>query len=214
MSGEIYEDPNELEPTYINMQRNPRVPCYTYSSNPGYTSQNSYNHGCPCSVKRGTIVISMLVVVILSQAAAIAIGGFILYRVLPDGPVEDPYFSLPQQVPSAQLKSYLDQIKSQMNYVVSTVTYTLPKELTNAVRAEIDRMQREVDKLEVLVLSSVLDLNMVLNRNNTFTLSTGSKNGVCLQYLTALRKNQMDRPRTCKDKGDRTRNNSVQVGNP
>uniref|UniRef100_A0AAU7E3H9 TM protein n=1 Tax=Mus rat paramyxovirus TaxID=3141895 RepID=A0AAU7E3H9_9MONO len=214
MSGEIYQEPDEPEPTYINMQRNPRVPCYTYTPNPGYGSQSAHYNGCVCSVKRGTVVILMLVIVLLAQAAAIAIGGVILYRLLPSGPLMEDQPSIPIQNTQVYLKSYLEQIKSQVNYVVSTITYTLPRELANSVRVEVERIQREVDKLEVLVLSSVLDLNMELNRNNSFTLSTGSKNGVCSQYLLALKKNQLEKPRACKDRSDRIKNNSVQLTTP
>nr|WPV62467.1 MAG: transmembrane protein [Jingmen rodent jeilongvirus 2] len=195
MSGDIYANPDELEPAYLNMQRSRTFPTVSYNSNPCYGSSHYHDAGPCCNIKRGTAIIYMLVLVIALQAAGVSMGGLVLHRVLYSGGSDMTY--QPIFPGGTSLKAQLDQIKSQLGYTMSTISYTLPKEITNNLRAEVDRMSKDIDKLEILVLSSMLDLNMELTQNNSFSLSTGSKNGVCQQYLTALKKGIREKNRKC-----------------
>ncbi|WKD80574.1 transmembrane protein [Paramyxoviridae sp. 1] len=199
MSADIYANPDEPEPVYLNMQRSRSFPSTTYARNPCYVGSSYHNAGFSCNVKRGTIVIYMLVLVICLESASLTMGGLVLYRILYAGDITQD--QLPLTVSPTMFKQQLDQIKSQLGYMMSTISYSLPKELTNNLRSEVDRMGKDIDKLEILVLSSMLDLNMELTQNNSFSLSTGSKNGVCQQYLTALKKSIRDKNKKCPQGG-------------
>uniref|UniRef100_A0AAU7E479 TM protein n=1 Tax=Lophuromys rat paramyxovirus TaxID=3141883 RepID=A0AAU7E479_9MONO len=193
MSDAIYIDPDDPEPSYINMQRGRIVSNSTYTDH-SYNGRSSYAYGeYGCCYQRSTIIITLLAVILCCEICGLSMGVYLLYqsgyirywRPIGGGTV---YSGVDNS-----MKQVLEGIKSQLEYAMTSITYGIPKEFSNILRQEVDRISKDVDKLEILVLSSVVDLNVSLNPNNTFSLSTGTKVNVCQQYLNLLRKGKSDR---------------------
>ncbi|AVM86017.1 putative TM protein [Mount Mabu Lophuromys virus 1] len=201
MSDAVYIDPDDPEPSYINMQRGRIVSNSTYTDH-SYNGRSSYAYGeYGCCYQRGTVIITLLAVILCCEICGLSMGVYLLYQ---SGYI---YHWKPAGGGSvshgvdSNLKQLLDNIKSQLEYAMTSITYGIPKEFSNILRQEVDRISKDVDKLEILVLSSVVDLNVSLNPNNTFSLSTGTKVSICQQYLNLLKRGRSDR---CRQ--DRTRN--------
>ncbi|UQM99618.1 transmembrane protein [Meliandou lophuromys virus] len=193
MSDAIYTDPDDPQSNYINMQRGRIVSNSTYSDN-FFHGGSRYSHGQHVGCyQRGSATVGLLTAVLCFQVCSLSIGIYLLYR---SGSVYCSRESGGGILCSGMddsLRQKIEAVKSQLDYVLNAVSYSLPKEIHSSFKGELEKISQDVDKLEILVLSSVMDLNISLNKNNTFLLSTGSKVNVCQQYLALLKRRRSDR---------------------
>nr|UQM99509.1 transmembrane protein [Meliandou uranomys virus] len=198
MSDASYAEPNQFEPTYVNMQRGRLISNSTYTGHTYNGNQSTMATQYCCDFKRGNIVIGLVTLLLLLQIGSLTLVILLFERRDPGGHHYNGDLQRPLPRVEPECKNYFENMKAQLDYAVKSITYGIPKEMANMLKGEVDRISRDVDKLEVLVLGTGVDLSMGLSPNSTFSLSTGSKSAVCQQYLDAVRKSKKEKCKTEK----------------
>lgn len=182
MSDSQYEDPLLLNGTYNNMPIERFGPSRDTQALISIAVDRALEKYKNEHLKTDYIYYGFLSILLLISATNLSINGYGLVNCNAhhQGTTNRPPGSSSELL--LQGGEQLKIMSQKVEYMLRTISHTMPKGLAQMMRKETRLIMEVLHRIETTFAGSMLDLNLVMGKNQTFKLSTGSKKQLCRIY--------------------------------